>query len=143
MCVNPDKLMLTAAGNAPGAGRIAEIYQELGGDVTWTGMPFSEIYHSAAKLSGVEDRRAILYVGDSLEHDIVGAHMFGAFAALVRTGLLTGVSDKELSAEIGRHGSPRLRDRKSSLLAVGRRRLPQWFPDFRCFGHRRSSVGDI
>jgi hypothetical protein len=30
--------------------------------------------------------------------------MFGAFAALVRTGLLTGVSDKELSAEIGRHG---------------------------------------
>jgi HAD superfamily hydrolase (TIGR01459 family) len=104
MCVNPDKLMLTAAGNAPGAGRIAEIYQELGGDVTWIGKPFSEIYHSAANLSGVEDRRDILCVGDSLEHDIVGAHMFGAFAALVRTGLLTGVSDKELSAEIGRHG---------------------------------------
>jgi HAD superfamily hydrolase (TIGR01459 family) len=104
MCVNPDKLMLTAAGIAPGAGRIAEIYQELGGDVTWIGKPFSEIYHSAANLSGVEDRRDILCVGDSLEHDIVGAHMFGAFAALVRTGLLTGVSDKELSAEIGRHG---------------------------------------
>jgi HAD superfamily hydrolase (TIGR01459 family) len=104
MCVNPDKLMLTAAGVAPGAGRIAEIYQELGGDVTWIGKPFSEIYHSAANLSGVEDRRDILCVGDSLEHDIVGAHMFGAFAALVRTGLLTGVSDKELSAEIGRHG---------------------------------------
>ncbi|HZZ24725.1 MAG TPA: TIGR01459 family HAD-type hydrolase [Roseiarcus sp.] len=104
MCVNPDKLMLTAAGSAPGAGRIAEIYQELGGDVTWIGKPFSEIYHSAANLSGVEDRRDILCVGDSLEHDIVGAHIFGAFAALVRTGLLTGVSDKELSAEIGRHG---------------------------------------
>ena len=104
MCVNPDKLMLTAAGNAPGAGRIAKIYQELGGDVTWIGKPFSEIYHSAANLSGVEDRRDILCVGDSLEHDIVGAHMFGAFAALVRTGLLIGVSDKELSAEIGRHG---------------------------------------
>jgi HAD superfamily hydrolase (TIGR01459 family) len=104
MCMNPDKLMLTASGNAPGAGRIAEIYQELGGDVTWIGKPFSEIYHSAANLSGVEDRRDILCVGDSLEHDIVGAHMFGAFAALVRTGLLTGVSDKELSAEIGRHG---------------------------------------
>jgi HAD superfamily hydrolase (TIGR01459 family) len=104
MCVNPDKLMLTAAGNAPGAGRIAEIYQDLGGDVTWIGKPFSEIYHLAANLSGVEDRRDILCVGDSLEHDIVGARMFGAFAALVRTGLLTGVSDQELSAEIGRHG---------------------------------------
>jgi HAD superfamily hydrolase (TIGR01459 family) len=104
ICTNPDKLMLTASGNAPGAGRIAKIYQELGGDVTWIGKPFSEIYYSAANLSGVEDRRAILCVGDSLEHDIVGAHMFGALAALVRTGLLTGVSDRELSAEIGRHG---------------------------------------
>ena len=51
MCMNPDKLMLTASGNAPGAGRIAQIYQELGGDVTWIGKPFSEIYHSAANLS--------------------------------------------------------------------------------------------
>ena len=104
MCMNPDKLMLTASGNAPGAGRIAEIYEELGGVVSWVGKPFSEIYRSAANLSGVEDRRDILCVGDSLEHDIVGAHMFGALAALVRTGLLTGVSDRELSSEIGRHG---------------------------------------
>lgn len=37
ICVNPDKLMLTASGSAPGAGRIAEIYEELGGDVTWVG----------------------------------------------------------------------------------------------------------
>ena len=48
MCVNPDKLMLTAAGNAPGAGRIAEIYEELGGVVTWVGKPFPEIYRAAA-----------------------------------------------------------------------------------------------
>jgi HAD superfamily hydrolase (TIGR01459 family) len=105
VCVNPDKLMLTAAGNAPGAGRIAEIYQELGGDVTWIGKPFSEIYHAAANLSGVQDQRDILCVGDSLEHDIVGAHTFGAFAALVRTGVLAGLSEKELAVEIGRHGA--------------------------------------
>jgi HAD superfamily hydrolase (TIGR01459 family) len=105
VCVNPDKLMLTAAGNTPGAGRIAEVYQELGGDVTWIGKPFSEIYQAAANLSGVEDPRDVLCVGDSIEHDIVGAHTFGAFAAVVRTGLLTGFSEKELSAEIGRHGA--------------------------------------
>ena len=29
---------------------------------------------------------------------------FGALAALVRTGILAGLSDKELAAEIGRHG---------------------------------------
>ena len=96
--------MLTAAGNAPGAGRIAEIYQELGGDVTWIGKPFAEVYQAAASFRMSRIRRDVLCVGDSVEHDIVGAHVFGAFAALVRTGILAGLSDKELSAEIGRHG---------------------------------------
>jgi HAD superfamily hydrolase (TIGR01459 family) len=105
MCVNPDKLMLTPAGNAPGAGRIAEIYEELGGVVTWVGKPFPEIYQAAAELSRVENPRDILCVGDSVEHDIAGANRFGAFAALVRTGILAGLSDKELAAEIGRHGA--------------------------------------
>ncbi|HEY1864036.1 MAG TPA: TIGR01459 family HAD-type hydrolase [Roseiarcus sp.] len=103
MCVNPDKLMLTASGNAPGAGRIAEIYEELGGAVTWVGKPFLEIYRVAAELSGVQDPRDVLCVGDSVEHDVAGANRFGAFAALVRTGVLAGLSDKELAAEIGRH----------------------------------------
>jgi HAD superfamily hydrolase (TIGR01459 family) len=105
MCMNPDKLMLTAAGNAPGAGRIAEIYEELGGDVTWVGKPFPEIYRAAAELSQVQDPRDILCVGDSVEHDIAGANRFGAFAALVRTGVLADLSDKELASETGRHGA--------------------------------------
>jgi HAD superfamily hydrolase (TIGR01459 family) len=105
MCTNPDKVMLTASGNAPGAGRIAEIYEELGGVVTWIGKPFPEIYRAAAELSRVENPRNVLCVGDSVEHDIAGANRFGAFAALVRTGILSGLSDKELAAEIGRHGA--------------------------------------
>jgi HAD superfamily hydrolase (TIGR01459 family) len=103
ICVNPDKLMLVALGNAPGAGRIAEIYEELGGVVTWVGKPFPEIYRAAAELARVENPRDVLCVGDSVEHDIAGANRFGAFAALVRTGILAGLSDKELAAEIGRH----------------------------------------
>ena len=105
VCVNPDRLMLTAAGVAPGAGRIAEIYQELGGDVTWIGKPFADVYQAAASLSDVEDPGDVLCVGDSVEHDVVGAHAFGALAALVRTGILADLSDKELAAEIGRHGA--------------------------------------
>ena len=105
MCVNPDKLMLTASGNAPGAGRIAEMYEELGGVVTWVGKPFPEIYRVAAELSRVENPRDVLCVGDSVEHDIAGANRFGALAGLVRTGVLADLSDKELAAEIGRHGA--------------------------------------
>jgi HAD superfamily hydrolase (TIGR01459 family) len=104
VCANPDKLMLTAAGNAPGAGRIAEIYQELGGDVTWIGKPFSEIYQAATKLSCVQNPSDVLCVGDSVEHDVVGARRFGAVAALVRTGVLASLSDQALAAEIGRNG---------------------------------------
>ena len=105
MCTNPDKLMLTASGVASGAGRIAEIYEELGGVVTWVGKPFPEIYQAAAELARVENPRDVLCVGDSVEHDIAGANRFGAFAALVRTGILAGLSDKELAAEIGQHGA--------------------------------------
>ncbi len=102
ICVNPDKLMLTASGNAPGAGRIAEVYEELGGAVTWVGKPFPEIYRAAAELLQIQNPRDILCVGDSVEHDISGANRFGAFAALVRTGILAELSDKQLAAEIGR-----------------------------------------
>ena len=105
LCTNPDKLMLTAAGNAPGAGRIAEIYEELGGVVTWVGKPFPEIYRAAVELAQVQNPRDVLCVGDSVEHDIAGANRFGAFAALVRTGVLADLSDEELAAEIGRHGA--------------------------------------
>jgi HAD superfamily hydrolase (TIGR01459 family) len=105
ICTNPDKLMMTASGNAPGAGRIAEIYEELGGVVTWVGKPFPEIYRAAAELARVANPRDVLCVGDSVEHDIAGANRFGAFAALVRTGVLAGLTDKELAAEIGRRGA--------------------------------------
>jgi HAD superfamily hydrolase (TIGR01459 family) len=105
VCVNPDTLMLTAVGNAPGGGRIAKIYQELGGEVIWIGKPFHEIYEAAGERSGVQNPRDILCVGDSVEHDIVGAHAFGALGALVRTGVLANLSEKELAAEIGKHGA--------------------------------------
>jgi HAD superfamily hydrolase (TIGR01459 family) len=103
VCANPDKLMLTAKGVAPGAGRIAELYQELGGKVIWIGKPFPQVYHEAAALSGIKDPRDILCVGDSVEHDVMGAHRFGAAAALLRCGILATLSEGELAAEIGKH----------------------------------------
>jgi HAD superfamily hydrolase (TIGR01459 family) len=105
VCANPDRLMLTATGVAPGAGSIAELYQELGGKVIWIGKPFPQVYQEAAALSGVEDPSDILCVGDSVEHDVTGAHRFGAAAALLRCGILAALSEGELAAEIGKHGA--------------------------------------
>jgi HAD superfamily hydrolase (TIGR01459 family) len=105
VCANPDKLMLTGTGVAPGAGRIAELYQELGGKVIWIGKPFPQVYEAAAALSGVDNPSDILCVGDSVEHDVRGAHGFGAAAALLRCGILAALSEAELAQEIAKHGA--------------------------------------
>jgi HAD superfamily hydrolase (TIGR01459 family) len=67
ICTNPDKIMLTAAGPRFGAGRIAELYEELGGTVTWIGKPFPEIYRAALAELGDPDPSRVIGVGDSIE----------------------------------------------------------------------------
>ena len=57
LCTNPDRIMLTPTGPAFGAGRIAELYEAMGGPVTWIGKPFPEIYHVALETVGGPDRR--------------------------------------------------------------------------------------
>lgn len=104
LCTNPDKLMLTSEGTHPGAGAIATLYEKLGGTVSWIGKPYPGIYAAAARLVGASEPREVLCVGDSIEHDIVGAHRFGAAAALVRTGILANLSEEELAIECAKHG---------------------------------------
>ena len=90
ICTNPDKIMLTGAGPKFGAGRIAELYEEMGGKVTWIGKPFPAIYEAALKAVGNPPRTRVLCVGDSPEHDIAGAKGAGLASALVRTGIHAG-----------------------------------------------------
>jgi HAD superfamily hydrolase (TIGR01459 family) len=103
ICTNPDMVMLTRVGPRFGAGRIAALYSELGGPVTYVGKPYPDIYVHAARLTGVTDPAAVVCVGDSVEHDVVGARRFGAAAVLVRTGIHATLDEAELEAEIRRH----------------------------------------
>ena len=104
LCTNPDRLMLTSGGTYPGAGAIAALYEKLGGVVSWIGKPYPGIYAAAARLVGSPTPREVLCIGDSIEHDIVGAHRFGAAAMLMRTGILAEMSEAELAIECARHG---------------------------------------
>ena len=104
VCTNPDRLMLTSGGTHPGAGAIGALYEDLGGAVTWIGKPYPGIYASAARLVGSPAPHDVLCIGDSVEHDIVGARRFGAAAALVRTGILANLSEVELATEFAKHG---------------------------------------
>ena len=93
LCVNPDMTMIVPGGYAFGAGRIALLYEQLGGKVTWIGKPYPEIYRTARAIVG-GDLKA-LGIGDSIAHDIVGAKRAGADGALVLSGIHAGEIDLE------------------------------------------------
>lgn len=104
LCTNPDKIMLTSVGPRFGAGRIAELYAELGGEVSWIGKPFPEIYSAALDMLGAPDPARVVCVGDSIEHDIAGGQGAGLRTALVMTGVLetsSAAEREQLFAEYG------------------------------------------
>ncbi|MBX2886154.1 MAG: TIGR01459 family HAD-type hydrolase [Granulosicoccus sp.] len=103
LCTNPDKKMLMPDGLFFGAGRIAEIYEELGGTVNWIGKPHPGIYQYVLTLFADIDRERILCVGDSIEHDIAGGHAAQLKTLLVRTGILTEVNDQQLNEQFEKY----------------------------------------
>lgn len=105
LCTNPDKIMLTAAGPRFGAGRIGELYAELGGPVTWIGKPFPEIYQAAMGLLGSPDPARVVCIGDSIEHDIAGGRRAGLATALVMTGVLETSAASEKMRLFAEHGA--------------------------------------
>jgi HAD superfamily hydrolase (TIGR01459 family) len=92
-CTNPDKIMLTAVGPRFGAGRLADLYESLGGSVTRIGKPYAPIFDAALALVGNPDRSTVVCVGDSVEHDIAGGFGAGVATALVLSGILADTAD--------------------------------------------------
>ncbi len=105
LCTNPDKIMLTSVGPRFGAGRIAELYSELGGEVSWIGKPFPDIYAAALDMLGAPDPARVVCVGDSIEHDIAGGQGAGLRTALVMTGVLETSSEAERDRLFAEHGA--------------------------------------
>jgi HAD superfamily hydrolase (TIGR01459 family) len=97
ICCNPDKLMLTPSGLQPAPGAIAEVYENMGGHVTWIGKPFAGIYEHALGLLGTPKR--VLCIGDSAEHDVAGGRGAGLSTLLVQQGISAGVADNELDPQ--------------------------------------------
>lgn len=99
LCTNPDRTMLVEGGTAPGAGRIAALYAALGGPMTWVGKPYRGIYDAALARLGAAPGPHVMGVGDSVEHDVAGAHAASCRAALVLTGIAEGLDQAALEAE--------------------------------------------
>jgi HAD superfamily hydrolase (TIGR01459 family) len=93
ICANPDLTMITASGLAPAAGRLAHLYEALGGAVTYVGKPHAPIYEECLVLLGRPAPRRVLAIGDSLDHDVLGGARMGMATALVTSGILASAFD--------------------------------------------------
>ena len=92
--------MLTPKGVRPSAGAIAAELGRLGANLRTFGKPDADIYRAALAAAGNPPPSEVLAIGDSPEHDLLGAAQAGISGALVRTGILVGKTDTELTTRL-------------------------------------------
>lgn len=101
-CLNPDRVVMYGSRQIPCAGALADVYEAIGGQVTWYGKPYGAIYDHALRLAGDPLREQVLAVGDGLQTDMLGAARMGFDAVFVSSGIHAGEPFPEDFAE--RHG---------------------------------------
>jgi len=89
-CLNPDRMVVRGGVPEPCAGALAEVYEGLGGRVTWYGKPHPAIYRHALHLAGDPPQDEVLAVGDALLTDILGAARMGFDTVFVSGGIHAG-----------------------------------------------------
>jgi HAD superfamily hydrolase (TIGR01459 family) len=89
-CLNPDRLVIRGGVPEACAGAIADLYQGLGGRVTWYGKPHPAIYLHALHRAGNPPSSEVLAVGDGLQTDVLGAARMGFDVVLVSGGIHDG-----------------------------------------------------
>ena len=87
ICSNPDRSRYLNGKIAPATGSLADAFSERGGRVLWYGKPFGAVFDAVCTLFPDVARQRILMIGDSLEHDIVGARNAGLATAFVYGGI--------------------------------------------------------
>lgn len=89
-CLNPDRIVIRGSVPEACAGALADIYQGLGGRVTWYGKPHEAIYRHVLHRAGDPPVSHVLAVGDGLQTDILGAARMGFDAVFVAGGIHAG-----------------------------------------------------
>jgi HAD superfamily hydrolase (TIGR01459 family) len=95
ICANPDIVVERGDRLIYCAGAVAELYRELGGEVTFYGKPHRPIYERAMALAAERHGHAtalhrVLAIGDSVRTDLAGAHGFGIDCLFVTRGIHAG-----------------------------------------------------
>ena len=88
-CANPDYVTIEQnnLNNIFCMGTIADLYDHMGGEVIILGKPSKEIYLESIKKIKEFDKTRTIAVGDSIDHDILGASNFGIDNILISSGI--------------------------------------------------------
>lgn len=89
-CLNPDRLVIHCGRREACAGALADIYESLGGRVSWYGKPHAPIYRHALRLAGDPPLFEVLAIGDGPVTDMLGAARMGIDAIFVSHGIHAG-----------------------------------------------------
>ena len=83
VCTNPDLIVHRGEEEEYCAGKIAEIFEKMGGEVIYFGKPHPEVYN----LSIDNNNKKILAIGDNLNTDIRGANLLNYDSLLISNGI--------------------------------------------------------
>ena len=100
-CANPDFVTIEKNNdkNIYCMGTIADLYNHMGGKVVILGKPSKEIYEESCKKIEDFNKSKIVAIGDSIDHDILGANNFNIDSVLISTGIHKDLFDN--GPEIG------------------------------------------
>lgn len=87
VCANPDLEVVRGDKLVLCAGALGLRYEELGGRVRYVGKPYAAVYRRCFEMLGIDDRRRILAIGNSLRTDVAGAAALGLDTIFVTGGL--------------------------------------------------------
>ena len=82
LCTNPDLIVHRGGEEEYCAGKIAEIFENLGGKVVYFGKPYKEVYLSCLK----KDQKTLV-IGDNLKTDIKGANNMNLDSIFITSGV--------------------------------------------------------
>lgn len=107
ICANPDIKVERGDKLVWCAGGLAQLYERLGGQVTYAGKPYAPVYElaleRASAIAGVQiGKQDVLAIGDGPDTDIKGAIDNGFDAIYVASGLHAGPGDNIDRDHIGR-----------------------------------------
>jgi len=92
ICANPDEVVVRGTKIEYCAGAIAKKYKQMGGEVTYFGKPYSDIYYSALKTMNIfekfkTNKIKAFSIGDNLKTDIYGANILKIESLLILNGI--------------------------------------------------------